>query len=91
MCVILLVPVAFASSDNCVDNETLRKTYNYSFLYNNVDLGNLSIPSYQHCADGCDSVTNSCSPSQLNLTFYAVIGIFGFLLTIGLLIKVWKR
>jgi len=89
--ILLMFPTVLASSDSCTDENTLKKTYNYSFLFNNIDLGNLSIPKYENCPNGCDNVTNACSPSQLDLTLWYIIGIFGFLFLIGILLKVWRR
>ena len=89
--IVLSIPLGqSASTVKCIDDNTLQITWNYTFLFNNVNLGNLSIPVSEHCDFGCDNVTSTCSPSQLNMTLWTTGGIFGFLFVIGLLIKLWK-
>ena len=79
-----------ASVVKCFDNATLQTNTTYSVDIANVPAINFTISKPTYCNYGCDDVTNTCSPSQLNMTLWATGGIFGFLIVIGLLIKLWK-
>jgi hypothetical protein len=90
--VILIFPIVKATtytSVSCIDNSTLQKNITYIFTYGGITKTlNLSKPV--SCANGCDSVTNDCSPSQLMLYLYIGGGILAFMIIIGVIARLHR-
>lgn len=84
------IETTYPTVQYCTDNNTLYVKKNISFsLESNQSV--IITEEYRPCVYGCDNVTLACSPDPFMLGLYFLIGFFGFLLTIGVLIVLYRR
>jgi len=87
---ILLICPVFSTTNQCLDNVTLRRNFNYTFQ-TDTNAKNLTITRNVDCQFGCDNVTHSCreSPIMEYSTFFVIV--VGLLIIFGVMIKLYKK
>lgn len=85
----LLMPISVvAISQRCVDNTTIERAYNYTFIMDGNPM-DMNVTRQENCPYGCDNVTDTCAPNPAELTYGFTFLILGLLFVVGVIVKVW--
>lgn len=87
---LLIATPVLATTQYCLDNITLQKTWNYTI---NIDSEptTLDINREVDCQFGCDNVTHSCAPNPVQLNYVFGGGILALLFIIAGIVRIYRR